>query len=331
MLDTEQVDNPTRRAFITGQLARVPQGAGREPTEEEKILQELSISDFSKRIGLLLSHRTSRRMFVRAAGAIAAGLVLATTLLPRAAQTEEEWIEVGPEPGELNQEQWFPYDAAVARDRGLVRMHSLGGPLDIHDQITGRHAREWEEDLAHSTLRREPFNRGWLGHCDDIAGVMAFHEPLPAGVLGGGVFVFEGLEINKTIVMGLQAEKHAPDVKIAYRSDPLGIRALLAVAIRRGWAPVANIPGPGGAGQVWSYVIPRIRTDLEFVEAQNFGRIIRVSTDAIAGISFPLHYNPNDPESYQDIDPEARAKTARFFNSELDQNFVDGISQNQPA
>lgn len=298
----------------------------------EKVLQEISIIDeLSKKSSSLLSHRISRGTFVRAAGLTAAGLMLATTLLPwparGIARAEEEWIDVGHEPGELNQEQWFPYDAAKARAEDLVRMHELGGPLDIHDQITGRHAREWEEELAYSTLRRMPLKRGWLGHCDDVAGVMAFHEPLPAEVLEGGTFFFEGVEINKTTVIGLQAEKHAPDVKIAYRSDPLGIRALLAVAIKRGWAPVANIPGVGREGQVWSYVIPRIRADLEFMEAQNFGRIMRVSTNAIASISFPFHYNPNDPESYQDIDLDERAKTAPFFNPELDYDLVNTISQ----
>lgn len=330
MFNSEQVDNPARRAFITGQFARVPQGAGREPTEVEKVLQEISIIDeLSKKSSSLLSHRMSRGTFIRAAGMTAAGLVLATTLLPRAARAEEEWIDVGPEPGELNQEQWFPYDAAVARDRGLVRMHALGGPLDIHDQITGRHAREWEEDKAHSSLRKNPLKRSWLGHCDDVANVMAYHILLPVEVLGGKTFIFEGLEIDKTTVIGLQAAMHAHDLKMAYRNHPAGILALLAVGIKRGYAPVANIPGSEGQGQIWSHKIVRVRADLGRVEAYNFGRKINVSTDEIRSAYLPFHYNPNDPESYQGIDAEARAETIEAFNSELDHEVVNRITLNQ--
>lgn len=340
MFNLEQVDNSARRAFITGQFARVTQEAGREPTEVEKVLQEISIIDkLSRKSSSLLSHRMSRGTFIRVAGMTVAGLALATTLLPRAARAEEEWIDVGPEPGELNQEQWFPYDAAVARDRGLVRMHALGGPLDIHDQITGRHAREWEEDKANSALRKDalerrenplkPSKRGWLGHCDDVANLMAYHILLPVEVLGGGTFLFEGLEIDKTTVIGLQAAMHAHDLKVAYRNYPAGIRALLAVCIKRGDAPVANIPGSEGQGQIWSYKIVRVRADLGRVEAYNFGRKINVSTDEIRSAYLPFHYNPNDPESYQGIDAEARAETIEAFNSELDHEVVNRITLNQ--
>ncbi|GEM_PF-4515701 len=331
MLNPEQVDNPARRSLLLGPFTRIQQVAS-EVTEEQKILQEIAIFDkLTNRGKLLLGKRVSRRPFIRAAGLAATGLVLATTLLPRAAQAEEEWIEVGPDPEELNQRHYFPYDAAIARDRGLVRMHVLGGPLHKHDLKTGRHAREWEEDKAHSSLRENPLRRSWLGHCDDVANIMAYHILLPLEVLGGGTFFFEGLEIDKTTIIGLQAEKHAHNLKIAYRNEPAKIRALLAVAIKKGWAPVANIPGFGREGQVWSYVIPRIRADLEAVEAQNFGRIMRVSTDEIASIYFPLHYNPNDPESYQGIDAEARAETIGAFNPELDHEVVDRITLNQPS
>lgn len=342
MFKSEQfeVDNPARRAFITGQFARASQGAGREPTEVEKVLQEISIiAKLSNRTSSILSHRVSRRLLLRAVGLTAVGLALATTLLPRAARAEEEWIEVGPEPGELNQKQWFPYDAALARDRGFVRMHSLGGPLDIHDQITGRHAREWEEDKANSALikdaleRREnplkPSKRGWLGHCDDVANLMACHILLPLEVLNDGTFLFEGLEIDKTTVIGLQAAMHAHDLKLAYRNDPVGILAILAAGTKKGYAPVANIPGLERQGQIWSHKIVRVRADLERVEAYNFGRKINVSTDEIVSAYFPFYYNPNDPESYQGIDAEARAETIGAFNTELDHEVVNRITLNQ--
>ncbi|MDP3948287.1 MAG: twin-arginine translocation signal domain-containing protein [bacterium] len=277
--------------------------------------------------------RLSRRSFLRLASLAGAGIALATIapsfLVPQKAQAEEEWIDLGPDPGELNQKEWFPYDAAVARDGGRVRMHSLGGPLDIHDQISGHHAREWEEDIANASLRRSPLKRGWLGHCDDVANIMAYHIPLASEVAGGTTFLFEGLEIDRTKIIGLQAEKHSHDAMVAYRNHPTDIRALLAVAIQKGWAPVSNIPGLGREGQVWSYVIKRVRADLERVEAYNFGRVINVSTNEINGIYFPYHYNPNDPESFQGIDSETRAKTLMFFNPELDHELVDAITQNQ--
>lgn len=324
----------SKRAFITGAVHRAKTIF--QEDGDQKVFSELDVVDhlLKKGTDLLVGHKVGRRPLLQAVGAAVVSLMLASSapsfISPSRARAEEEWIVVGPDPEELNQRHWFPYDAALARDRNLMRMHALGGPLDIHDQITGRHAREWEEDTAHSALRRQPLQRSWLGHCDDVANVMAFHLPLPREVRSGRSFWFEGLEINKTTLMGLYAEEHAPDMKITYRKDSAGIEAVLLAATKKGWASVVNIPGADQQGQVWSYIVTKIRADLGAVEAHNFERTITASTSEIRGIYFPYHYNPNDLELVAEIDKEVRAvraKTAHFFNPELDYEFIEAIRQ----
>lgn len=331
------IENPARRALFTRVTDRFQQVVQKTEieTEIEKIQGEVGIIE--KLSGGAGSFRFSRRRFLQVSAVTASGLLLVSNIpafLPRAAQAEEEWIALGPEPGELNQEEWFPYDKKVARDRGIRRMHDLGGPLHIHDLITGFKALEWEKAHAEDALReaaskKDTQKRTWLGHCDDVAGVMAYHLPMTDEVLGGGVFVFEGLEIDKTTIIGLNAERIAHDAKIAYRNSPAGIKAVLAVAVKKKWSPAGNIP-EGRTGQVWSYLVTKVRADLEAVEVQNFGKKFIIPTNAIAEIYFPFHYNPNDPESYEGVNWEVRARTAGAFNPELDHEVVASLTLNQP-
>ncbi len=331
------VENPARRGLFTWVTDRFHQVVHKTEieTEIEKIQGEVGIIEkLSRGAG---SFRFSRRRFLQVSAVTAFGLLLVSNIpafLPRAAQAEEEWIELGPEPGELNQEEWFPYDKKVAREKKRVKMHDPGGPLYVHDLITGFKALEWEKEHAESALRKAALKkdtqkRTWLGHCDDVADLMAYHLLMTDEVLGGGVFVFEGLEIDKTTIIGLNAERVAHDAMIAYRNSQAGIKALLAVATEKGWAPVSNIPD-GLAGQVWSYLVTKVRSDLEAVEVQNFGKKFIFPTSAIAEIYFPFHYNPNDPESYEGVNWEVRARTAGAFNPELDHEVVARITLNQP-
>src|SRR3972149_1224426 len=100
--------------------------------------------------------RISRRLFL--AGTAAAGVLL---FLPKQVQATA-WIDVGPDAGDLNQKDWFPFNNKL----GLITLHDWGGPLDLYDEILGHygergHAREQAEHLAHETLRRHPDRKDW--------------------------------------------------------------------------------------------------------------------------------------------------------------------------
>lgn len=330
------VDNPARRSLFAEVSTRIQRIT--QKTEIEKILDEVAIVEKLAGEGGFL--KFSRRRFLQAATVTASGLILVANtpaFLPRAAQAEEEWIEIGPDPGELNQEEWFPFDKAVARNKNRRRMHDPGGPLHIHDLITGHKAMQWEkEQVADPALRKaaienKPEKRNWLGHCDDVAAFMAYHLLITDKVAGGGTFEFEGLKIDKATIIGLNAAKVAHDAKIAYRNSQAGIKAVLAVAIKRGWGAVGNILGEGEQGQVWSYLITKVTSDLEWVEAHNFGKVFIFPTSAIDEIYFPFHYNPNDPASYEGVNWEVRARTAGAFNPELDHDLVDRMTQYRAA
>lgn len=276
----------------------------------------------------------SKRLLAVAVVARKPGLFLPPSAAtnPIVTNNAQEWIAVGPEPEERSQEQWFPFSQSVADTLGLMTMYAKGGPLDIHDEVLGHHgprglAREWAEDYANYSLSATPWNRTWIGYCHAVANTMAFHEPLT--VKAGESFEYEGLTVNRSIIMGLYAASHAHDAEVAHRSDPAGIRALLRSAIIKGWAPVANIPGANAEGQIWSYKITFVRPDLEVVIAHNFGKTVYSYTDAIAGIYFPFSYNPNDPETYRDLNADARAKTLGYFNPELNPLVVEQIVQNR--
>lgn len=325
-----EVDNPELRAFYTRVFTGFKQVVSGQ-TEEQRILNELG--NLSGTSISFLSHRVSRRSALRTTGLAAIGLMFATTLLPRVAQAEDEWIDLGPDPEERNQREYFPYDKAVARNKGYVRLSDLGGSLDIHDEVLGHHgprghAREWQEDFENLSLRAEPTRRSWMGDCHAVANVMAYHIQLIEEILRGKSFLYEGLEINKTIVIGLNAAKHAHDAMVAFRNEPAFFRALLTVAAKRGDAPVAQIIGPEGG--IWNYKVTRATADLETVELHNFGQVIQVPTDTLAGMYFPRFYNPNDQVSVTSINLEAKKRTAGHFNSELNHIIVDSITQNQP-
>lgn len=338
------VENPEKRALFKGVFDRAKAifAPDNFPEHEvQKILQELAAADeFLKKGGEWLeSYKIGRRPLLKVIGMSAAGLALATNVssfvLPPQARAEEEWIELGPDPGELNQAEYFPFDKRVARDKKRVRLSNRGASLDVHDIVLGHHgprghAREWQEDYENRSLRKEPGKREWMGDCQATAAVMAYRRLLIPEVLEGGSFLYEGLEIDKTKVIGLYAARDAHDAMLALRKDPMGIAALLVAAIKRGDSPVAFIFKDGG---IWNYVVTKARVDLGEVEIQNFGEIRQISIDQIAGIYFPRFYNPKDPSSLQTvqgIDEEIRKITSGYYNPELNYDVVDSITQNQP-
>lgn len=240
-----------------------------------------------------------------------------------------EWKEVGPDAGDLNQREWFPFDLRLARDRVLMRMHDFGGPLDVYDEIVGHHyderghAREWAEDYAGMTLRNHPERRSWGGYCHAVANTMSYQEPLVIGRYGS--YEYEGLKLRLPEVIGLYAAIHASDAEVGHMSTLNGIKAILAKAIDKGWAPVANIPDKPG---VWQRSIKKVRADLEAVEASAFGVTRIFPTSAVRGIYFPDHYNPRDQKDTQRIAAAARVRTSGYINPELDYVKASRIARN---
>ena len=118
----------------------------------------------------------------------ASGIVL-PSFLPLSEVQVPGWERVGPDPGKLNQDQWFPF----AELNGQRVLHAPGGFLDKIGRIGNRHGlqldpRGHEEQYAYNSLLLGGV--GWRGHCHALSNMMAYQEPLI--ISAGDSFEYEG-------------------------------------------------------------------------------------------------------------------------------------------
>lgn len=238
-----------------------------------------------ERLEVVLSQSASRREFLRLTAASAAALSIASQLsspiLAHHAIADLAW---------WGTYDWWPLQSGIRNEGGILMhtLHETGGPLHQHDVDTGRHAREWAEDLARRVLNEYPGTEEWQGYCHAKANAIFLEEP-PIDWIGEGLLV----------------AKHAADILIPIPKERIIPR------IQRGNKVVVEVP------RHWFSLAYRVESGLIVRTAFGFPHKHHSLADIVTS------YVPYYDDGTHTVNEELKAKTAWLINPELDEEYVN--------